>query len=160
MKKTDLGQMVSTLANMGVIAGIVFLGLELRQNNNLLESQARSNLDDNRVASQQVLIQNSGGIADLVFKARVGEPLTPAEEWRLDIRRNSMLLSFESMHREVQTGPLEEGDLPNRLWAVSFVSDPGMHIVWSRIKGDMNADFVRYMEDDILTISAAISSRQ
>jgi hypothetical protein len=31
MKKIDVGQMIVVLANLGVIAGIVFLGFELRQ---------------------------------------------------------------------------------------------------------------------------------
>jgi hypothetical protein len=41
MKKIDLGQTVQILANLGVIAGIVFLGIELQQNNALLGAQAR-----------------------------------------------------------------------------------------------------------------------
>ena len=36
MKKIDLGQAIGILANVGVIAGIVFLGMELRQNNELV----------------------------------------------------------------------------------------------------------------------------
>jgi hypothetical protein len=32
VKKIDPGQMITILANIGVIAGIVFLGFELRQN--------------------------------------------------------------------------------------------------------------------------------
>ena len=32
MKKIELGQMITVLANIGVIAGILFLGYELRQN--------------------------------------------------------------------------------------------------------------------------------
>ena len=36
MKKTDLGQAIQVLANVGVIAGIVFLAVETRQNNQLL----------------------------------------------------------------------------------------------------------------------------
>jgi len=32
MKKIDLGQTIQTLANLGVIAGIVFLAMELQQN--------------------------------------------------------------------------------------------------------------------------------
>ena len=35
MKKIDLGQAVSILANVGVLAGILFLAVELRQNNEL-----------------------------------------------------------------------------------------------------------------------------
>ena len=36
MKKPDLGQTITIFANLGVIAGIVFLGIELQQNNELL----------------------------------------------------------------------------------------------------------------------------
>jgi hypothetical protein len=36
MKKIDLAQMIVVLANVGVIAGIVFLGIELRQTGTLL----------------------------------------------------------------------------------------------------------------------------
>jgi len=36
LKKIDLGQAIGILANAGVIAGIVFLGMELRQNNELV----------------------------------------------------------------------------------------------------------------------------
>ena len=36
MKKIDLGQSITMLANIGVIAGIVFLAVELQQNNELL----------------------------------------------------------------------------------------------------------------------------
>ena len=35
-KKIDLGQTIGILANAGVIAGIVLLGMELRQNNELV----------------------------------------------------------------------------------------------------------------------------
>jgi len=41
LKKIELGQTITILANFGVIAGIVFLGIELQQNNDLMEAQAR-----------------------------------------------------------------------------------------------------------------------
>lgn len=40
MKKIDLGQAVGILANIGVIAGIIFLVFELQQNNKLLRAEA------------------------------------------------------------------------------------------------------------------------
>lgn len=40
MKKIDLGQTVSILANIGVIAGIVFLGVEIRQNTRSQEASS------------------------------------------------------------------------------------------------------------------------
>jgi hypothetical protein len=44
MKKVDIGQVIAVTANMGVIAGIVFLALELQQNNRFLSAQAQFNL--------------------------------------------------------------------------------------------------------------------
>ncbi len=40
MKKIDLGQTITIVANIGVIAGIVFLGYELRQTQMAMQSQA------------------------------------------------------------------------------------------------------------------------
>jgi hypothetical protein len=40
MKKIDLGQTITILANIGVIAGIVFLGVELRQTQDAMQAQA------------------------------------------------------------------------------------------------------------------------
>ena len=150
MKKFDLGQTITMLANIGVIAGIIFLGFELRQNNNLLESQARANLDANRVSMQQNLVEDAGGIAELVYKARTGQQLTDVEEWRLNVRRSMMLHSFESMYMEIERGPLEESDIPVGQWIGSFASDPGMRISWNAVKDNMDSDFAQFLEQQVL----------
>ena len=40
MKKIELAQVISILANIGVIAGIVFLGIELQQTQRGMQAQA------------------------------------------------------------------------------------------------------------------------
>ena len=157
MKKIDLSQTVSVLANAGIIAGILFLVFELRQNNDLLESEARSNLDANRVSMQQNIVENSGGIAELMYRARMGEQLTGLEDWRLGVRRSMVLFSFESMYQEVRTGPLVESDIPLRQWAGSFSSDPGMRAVWDIVKNDMDPDFVQFVDQRVLPMADAIN---
>jgi hypothetical protein len=49
MVPRDFGQTITMLANVGVIAGIVFLAFELCQNNSLLRAQASYNLLQNRI---------------------------------------------------------------------------------------------------------------
>jgi len=151
--KVDLGRTIGILANVGVIAGIVFLGYELRQNNELLASQARSNLDDNRNSMQLNLVENAGGIADIIFKARTGEQLTEPELWRLGVRRSMLLYSYESMYRETVLGPLSENDIPVTQWAASFRGDPGMLAMWEGLKGDMDPDFAKFMDESVLPIA-------
>ena len=38
MKKSQMNEFLTVLANFAVVAGIIFLGFELRQNNELLEA--------------------------------------------------------------------------------------------------------------------------
>lgn len=47
MKSLDVAQLIHTLANVGVIGGLVFLGLEIRQNTNIARATAyRENVQD------------------------------------------------------------------------------------------------------------------
>ena len=45
MKKIDLGQSIQIIANIGVIAGIVFLGLEIRQMNQKIRDNTEDRTD-------------------------------------------------------------------------------------------------------------------
>ena len=79
MNFDNLNKWLTLLANIGVIAGIVFLSVELQQNNKLLESQARLNELEASTARIQVSLNNPE-LAHLNFKATSGENLTPEEE--------------------------------------------------------------------------------
>ncbi len=58
MKKIDLGQTISILANVGVIGGIVFLAFELRQNSEQLEIQAREQTVSRRFSTVDLVLAN------------------------------------------------------------------------------------------------------
>ena len=155
MKKIEFGQLLTILANVGVISGIVFLAFELRQNNALLESQARSSLDERRMLMQLNLVENAGGITSILFKAREGEPLTGEERLRLGVRRSMYLYNFESIFEEITTGPLTEADIPAEQWAASFVTDPGMQAMWDLLADRMSPEFTEFMERHVFPIRDA-----
>ncbi len=83
MKKFDLGQSLNILANVGVIAGIIFLAYELNQNNEFLELEAKATrvqivLDGwEHIASDPALVA-------LMIKDRNKEVLTATEEMQLN----------------------------------------------------------------------------
>ena len=56
MDGDKLNRWVTLLANLGVIAGIVFLGIEIRQNNALLEAEAGYKSAQNRASNSILLI--------------------------------------------------------------------------------------------------------
>ena len=81
MKNLALSQTITILANLGVIVGIVFLVIELQQNNELLQTQAGHVLAQNRVSHAKRL-QESPEFSRLIAKLASGEPLTDAEQWQ------------------------------------------------------------------------------
>ena len=46
MKKFDLNQAISVVANLGVIIGLIFLGYEVRQNTSQLRADAGSSINE------------------------------------------------------------------------------------------------------------------
>ena len=104
MKKIDLAQSVGILANIGVIVGIIFLTVEIAQNNDQLASQTRNTIFELRAGLERDVVNNAGGIADLLGKMRRGEALTDVEQIRLDSRRFQLLQTFQYMFQEGPDG--------------------------------------------------------
>ena len=94
MKLPDLNEWLTLGANIGVLAGIVFLGVELSQNNELMESQARFNrLEVARSAPQGILDHTSADWGAAVFKAE--SDLTTDEANAVRMFRYSTFLGWE-----------------------------------------------------------------
>ena len=96
MKKIDLGQAITILVNMGVIAGIVFLGIELRQNNELLSAEARATRLSVRLNENQLPIENPD-LANALIKHRHGDELTEHEQLVLDRYMETILVVFQNV---------------------------------------------------------------
>ena len=73
----NIGASIDILANIGVIAGIVFLALELRQNNRLLTAQARYSLRQYRSDVADTIM--APHVLEATHKYAGGENVTPAE---------------------------------------------------------------------------------
>ncbi len=69
MKKIEVGQILTVLTNIVVIAGIVFLGYELYQNNQQWEIQSRIQADERRSGITDLVIANPD-LFDLLGKMK------------------------------------------------------------------------------------------
>lgn len=105
MKRVDLAQAIQLLANVGVIAGIVFLALELQQNNSLLEAQAGYNLARNRVENND-LLKSSPEFAELMVKLADGRDLSEQDQWQAHGFYQSFLVTFSWEYGEYSAGRL------------------------------------------------------
>ena len=149
MTKIDLGQTITILANLGVIAGIVFLGFELQQNNELLQAQSsfsQRSVDSDR---RNTLIRDPG-IIRVFVKASSGEALTADEQFRLMLINNETLDGYRWQFREYQAGRLPDNYLDLRVWRDVWDEQPGLYALFLEDRPRLDPDFVEFIEQNIL----------
>ena len=151
MRKIELQQVISTVANIGVIASIVFLGFELRQNNELIATEVRATYANMDQTGWSYIIENPNLIAALI-KDRNGEKLTDVDQFRLSALWMQGFAQYQFRY-------LEDPDSTNwvtgqrRLWK----SYPSLRHTWqgdtpgARESGKDNFDprFVQFYDENI-----------
>ena len=150
MRSIDAGQTITILANLGVIAGIVFLAVELRQNNDLLESQARASRTSMRQDYFRDLFSDPA-LSGLIVKASDGRELTEEEALRLFWFNTSVITAWSTVYDEYSRGLIEEKNLEIEQWRATFHERlPRMRETWESQKIGRPADFVEFMERNVV----------
>ena len=108
MNPSRVNEWLTLLANFGVIAGLIFLGLEIQQNT--IATKATAIQESTNVARQQLLmLATNPDLVELSFKAR--EDLNQVELKRLRWQSRSFWLGMQGLWRQ-----WEMGVLPNEEW--------------------------------------------
>jgi hypothetical protein len=155
MKKILLGRTISIAANIGVIAGIIFLGLELRQNNQLLQTEAIGALLETRIDRSAELARNQG-VAALLAKNSRREALTDEEMLRLTQFHIRIFLGFEKTYFLFQEGLITEEymrtNLPlmKRAFNERDVSQ-SPYKTWETFKAVAHPAYIRFIEQCVLS---------
>ena len=146
MKKIDPGQTITILANLGVIAGIFFLAVELQQNNRLLDAQVSYNLLMHRTESRDETYFNPE-FAEFRFKVASEEELSPVEQFRLNERNESRLLGYEWEYLQYRSENL--GYLPLDQWRRFMNEQRWQTDVWEPNKSLLSEEFIDFVEREI-----------
>ena len=137
-----LNDWLSFGANMGVILGIVFLAVEINQNNELMEAEARFNRLTAQAGSHTILAEN-GELAGILTRVNRGEILDDAEELRVF---NYNMRAMSNMQWAMQEVPEEE--LPVTLWITSHRNAYRSRF-WEEYKGNFTPAFVAYYDENV-----------
>ncbi len=148
MKKIDLGQTITILANVGVIAGIIFLGVELRQNNELMAAEARFSRVMMSNEGWRSLAEN-GDLTELRVRAWNNEALTEAEQIRVDAAAMRVLVNMEWIYRELPADSPERNYMRDQLRS-SFSRGPTTGSVWEERKAAFDPGFVQWMDENVV----------
>jgi hypothetical protein len=149
MKKIDLGQTLTILANIGVIAGIAFLAYELRQNNQMMQVQARALQNESATDFADVILSNVE-LAAAVSRVENGEALSETDKVLLRALALRVYRSWEWSWEEWQAGRLDD---PTEGWnavtrnRAAFKYDLGSQ--WPDVNQTVSPDFRDWMDENI-----------
>jgi hypothetical protein len=153
MKKIELGQTIGILANIGVIAGIVFLGYELRQNTSVALATASQNMAN----AESELLQQLFDDPEVIFLFSKPE-LTDEEVVRLYAFLVIWARTYESHWSQYQAGVIDEETLLRYEGAfITGLSFPRNRNWWRRSRDSFDRRF-RAQIDEKLEATGLIST--
>ena len=119
MNSKILNKWLTLAANIGVIAGIVFLGIELQQNNEYLSAQSKYNLFQNQVSMVDQILE-SPRLTSMIVRASAKEELTREDEFVLTQLASRMVQNWRWEFEEYEAGRLSYEELPIIAWQNAY----------------------------------------
>lgn len=134
MKKIDLGQTITILANLGVIAGIVFLGIEIRQNTATVQGATYQALSDDSV-NQYLAASTDPQLMELLVRAyqgSAGEDFSFTEHMQLNFYYTALLQRLENSFFQFQSGLADDRVFKSYGWNDGIFLSQHFADFWAR----------------------------
>jgi hypothetical protein len=147
MKKLDLGDVAQIVSNVGVIAGIIFLGIELRQNNEFLATDVRYTRATQRQRGFELLIENPA-LRTAMAKKISGQQLTVEEEMLFGTFLSHNLTGIELEWYEYRAGHIDSLPIENMRQLAASIQ--GLDEWWQAQKSFYDPEFVKWAEENLI----------
>lgn len=152
MSKFDVGQKITILANIGVIAGIVFLAYETRQNTSALKSAGAQNIYD-QIAAINELRMNPEYVSVIQKGNEQPENLTSIERVQYYAYVSNILHAWQNMYVQMREGAYPEESLDG-WWQVlrENFQWPGFAEFWEESGYIFSPDFRAFVAADVMSL--------
>jgi len=153
MKKIDVGQVITILANIGVLVGLILVALQIRQNTVLVRAELVSNATDSWIdidASKQ-----SDNFASVLAKS-IDDPqeLTSAEIIELD---GYLYTYLDQLLRDRQLHELGVFDVPSedliQMSIMDYFGNEFARAWWAETKSQWPPDIIDLVDREMETVS-------
>lgn len=149
MKRDDIVQTIGVLANIGVLAGIVFLAIEIRQNTSARYAESREAVLS--ASREEILVT----IEDprLIFALTNSDQLTPEENVRLDGYLSVVLRAREFAWLQYRDGAIDDTQWNTEFNVLAAYFDSSRtRLWWEKIGRQLfSAEFVNFVDAEILS---------
>jgi len=138
---------LTLLTNAAVIASLLFLALELRQNNELMQLEARNAMSD---ARRELVLANMNNDKLILArrKAELGEELSWEEQRRITMYFFAVFRNWQDHFFSFQSGAYTEQQMASEAqsWHRSIRNAEHILLEWEQQKAEFAPAFVDYIE--------------
>ena len=149
MNADKINKWLALIANVAVVAGIVFLALELNQNSRMMKTQTRNAITESILNFQ--FNAETSGLRGVAAKANNDmSSLTPEEAGKVAQLYVSNLRLWENIHYQYRNGVFEEDEFAaeRNSWKALGERNPLLRGVYCQLKqaGSLSPAFVIEMD--------------
>jgi hypothetical protein len=138
---------IALLANIGVVAGVVFLALEIQQNNELIVQDSRYSMLQNQ-KDWKFFLNGNPEIAKLIYASHTGK-LSEIEKLRRFDIISGLLLTWQWEWEQSQTGLFGNSQLPVEGFRTLWKS-LNIDAEWTELKPILKSDFADFLQDKVV----------
>ncbi len=126
-----------------VIVTLVFLSLQIQQNNKLMAGEAQRSRSQSAGLSMGAIAEN-GELAAIIIKDLNGETLNAVEALRMKWMWMRQLWGYQTSFQQL---PRVEIEAMANLFRRNFEAMPSFRTSWEEIRDTFQPDFVQYLEE-------------
>ncbi len=152
MTLEQFAYLAEIIAAFAVIASLIYIGNELRQNTEALQAQSRYNLISLRTGVVDLQLQNRY-LLEALHKYVEGEQLSATEQTAVTLQALKVLEIWEWQHGEFRAGTIAREELPIEAWRLIYhdkVVPNAVSELWETRRGALNSKFVQFMEENVV----------
>lgn len=147
MESDRLMRWLTIGANIGVLAGLLLLVVELNQNRDLVRAQIRHELAMGIVDLLQTPAENQQ-LAEVLFRGVSGEELAPSESYQFELRTNALFRYWEDVHYQYRAGLYDDTEFARQrdAWRASLARSQLAADYWCKVRQLYSPEFAREMD--------------
>lgn len=141
---------VQIIAALGVVVSVVYLGLQIKQQNVITKAQFGHSLTQ-RLYERYFQTSTNKEYAEFMAKDWDADNLTPTEETRVQMAILTYLVDIFDVYDKVESGLVDKSHLDTRMNTLKLgvMKTKNAKLVWSYWKWNRTKDFVEWFENEI-----------
>ena len=147
---------VQIIAALGVVVSVVYLGLQIKQQNVITKAQFGHSLTQ-RLYDRYFQTSTNKEYAEFMAKDWNADELTPTEETRVQMAILTYLVDIFDVYDKVQDGLVDKSHLDTRINTLKLgvMKTKNAKLVWSYWKWNRTKEFVKWFENEVYGDEAA-----